>query len=509
MNTLERPKHSNATKQTSVLLVEDSLADARYVQEMLPPSSYSLLHVNSLREAHESTKSGRFDVVLLDLSLPDAQGLETFLAMLEFAPTIPIVILTGLNNQDIAIQAIKLGAQDYVQKHDLNVDILTRAIRYAIERNRIEGLIRDSAAKALAAEAHLKLALKASQTGVWSWEVEEDKVTTDDQVLAMFGLRDGSQLKRLQDFLNRVHIDDRQQVSNAIEAALDEQEEYDIEFRVIWNDASEHYLAAAGKVIYNASGTEVSMLGICRDVTKQKIEQTNAKRLLILEKHEDFVATLTHDLKSPLIGTERVLTLFLTGAIGALDGEQQNALRLLQESNSGMLALLRNLLEVYRHDAGGPTLEFTEVDVAALSNTCIQQLSASAESAGVRLTSHFAESDHTIVADSISLRRVLMNLLSNAMKFTGSRGNVTVSGHMLGNTYTLEVKDTGAGMPQEDLEALFQKYSQGQLGKKYSDGTGLGLYLCRQLTEAHGGTITCTSTQGIGTTFTVSLPSRV
>src|SRR6202042_2201121 len=119
-------------------------------------------------------------------------------------------------------------------------------------------------------------------------------------------------------------------------------------------------------------------------------------------------------------------------------------------------------------------LVITEIDVEALANTCIRQLIAVAEESRVQLSSSFPKGNHTIRADLISLRRVLMNLLSNGIKFTGSGGRVTVSGGALGDLYALEVKDTGSGMSQGELEALFQKFSQGKLGRKYPAGTGLG-----------------------------------
>lgn len=506
MNTLEKPKTAAITNQITVLLVEDNTADARYVEETLPKDKYKLIPVTTLSQAHESISQGNIDVVLLDLSLPDSQGLETFLSMSVYVQNIPIVILTGLDDEEIAVKALKLGAQDFILKHGFGENILMRSIRYSIERSNAEKAGRQQSAKALEAAAYLKMALKASQTSVWSWEIGADKVIVDDLGLAMFGLESIHTIKRLQDFLINVHQEDRLRIKEAIYEAIKNKEEYDVGFRVTWADSSEHYISAIGRVIYDKRGTAVTMVGASRDVTKRRIEQENAKKIIILEKHEDFVATLTHDLKNPLIGADRVLELFLSGAVGVLDEKQQNLMRVLQQSNANMLALIQNLLEVYRHDAGIRPLDLTKVDVAELTNTCISQLTALAERSGIKLTSTFIEGNHTILADAVALRRVLMNLLSNGMKFTGSGGSVSVIGRSHGSTYFLEVKDTGFGMPQSDLEALFQKYSQGKLGRKYEAGTGLGLYLCRQLVEAHGGEINCTSAEGVGTTFLVTIP---
>ncbi len=102
------------------------------------------------------------------------------------------------------------------------------------------------------------------------------------------------------------------------------------------------------------------MAGICTDITDQKEEHERTKRLLVLEQHEDFISTLTHDLKNPLIGADRLFDLFIDGTFGVLATEQRSTLVLLKQSNADMLALIQNLLEVYRFDEGAPTTRLLE-----------------------------------------------------------------------------------------------------------------------------------------------------
>jgi two-component system sensor histidine kinase/response regulator len=173
-----------------------------------------------------------------------------------------------------------------------------------------------------------------------------------------------------------------------------------------------------------------------------------------------------------------------------------------------MLSLIQNLLEVYRIDDGTPSLDYSSVNMALVAGGCVAQLTAIAEDSGVKLSLNFAEGDHTISADLISMRRILMNLVGNAIKFTVSGGSVVVSGHRLGSTYIVEVEDTGSGIPKHELDLLFRRFSQTVLAKRCGAGTGLGLYLCRQLVEAHGGHINCSSEEGVGSTFKVVLPSE-
>lgn len=496
------------SERIRVLLVEDSTADAFFVQELLPSSSYMLVHVDSLSKAHLAAKIDTFDIVLLDLSLEDGFGLETFLSMHASLPHTPICILTGYNNDEVALQAIKLGAQDFVSKDGLNEKALVRIIRYSIQRHQAQGMIVKSDNRASTAEGYLKLALRASKTGVWTLSCVDGSITFDYQMLKLFGIADGETIAHLSEFLQRVHIDDRERIAAALKNSIEFREDYNVEYKIVWPDGSERYIAARGQRMVDATGSDLFLAGVCTDITKQMMEQKNALRLIVLEQHEDFIATLTHDLKNPLIGADKVLELFLCGALGTLDERQLKLLTLMQESNGNMLALIQNLLEVYRYDEEQPPLIFSPVNISVLAAACIRQLTGVAEKSGVQFQSNFPDEEYEISANSIAIERVLRNLISNAMKFTPEGGRISVSGREVEDSYIITVEDTGAGIPEEDLNLLFQRFSQGKLGKKYSAGTGLGLYLCRQLVEAHGGKITCTSTVGVGTSFIVTLPKN-
>lgn len=128
----------NAVK---VLLIEDNAADARLIREMFKDISkpkYELIHVTSLQEGLKRLNEEEIDILLLDLSLPDSSGLKTFEKAHEYEPELPIVILSGLEDEEVAIRAVRQGAQDYFVKGDVNSRILSRAINYAIERKKAE-----------------------------------------------------------------------------------------------------------------------------------------------------------------------------------------------------------------------------------------------------------------------------------------------------------------------------------------------------------------------------------
>lgn len=136
-------KEMSMPESITVLLVEDNIADADYVKEILATPCFQIVHVNSKAAALKSLSAGHFDLVLLDVSLPDSHGLDTMNSIIALPKNVPIVILTGLEDEQLAIQAVRHGAQDYIQKKDITETGLSRTIRYAIERKRAERLARE------------------------------------------------------------------------------------------------------------------------------------------------------------------------------------------------------------------------------------------------------------------------------------------------------------------------------------------------------------------------------
>ncbi len=128
------------TKSIEILLFEDNPGDAGLLEEMLEEfqNKYILKNVESLEEGLNALNNTHFDIILLDLGLPDSDGIETLVEVDKKTPNIPIIVLTGLNNEEIGILAVKMGAQDYLIKKEIDSKLLTRSINYSIERNKIE-----------------------------------------------------------------------------------------------------------------------------------------------------------------------------------------------------------------------------------------------------------------------------------------------------------------------------------------------------------------------------------
>ncbi|NJL82962.1 MAG: response regulator [Chloroflexaceae bacterium] len=230
-----------------------------------------------------------------------------------------------------------------------------------------------------------------------------------------------------------------------------------------------------------------------------------------IDQRENFVSCLTHDLRTPLVAADRMLSLIRQGRFGQVNGEIESALGTVISSNQNLLEMLNTLLEVYCYDIGQKVLSFIRFNLPELVQEILQELSPLALEKGIELRLHSQLPAEELVADRLELRRVLTNLVGNAIKFT-EVGYIEVSLALVDAPQSfsepwleIAIADTGAGIAPEDQQWLFEQFRK---GKHKRSGSGLGLYLCRQIVQSHHGEIQVSSQLGQGTTFTILLPQN-
>lgn len=237
-------------------------------------------------------------------------------------------------------------------------------------------------------------------------------------------------------------------------------------------------------------------------------------------QREDFVSRLTHDLRTPLVAADRIYTLFQQGAFGSVSPDMASTIDNLVRNNQNLLQMVNTLLEVYRYEAGRKNLILAPCDLKGLIEDVAQELMPLAQEKGLTLNLNIENCDPAkdagiVNGDRLELRRVLTNLVANAIKFT-DQGSVEIhlaeqnrlstqdgNGHRPASWLTIDVIDTGAGITPEDQAVIFDRFRQGQHKRS---GSGLGLHLSRRIVEAHGGQVGVTSTLGQGSVFTIQLP---
>jgi PAS domain S-box-containing protein len=246
------------------------------------------------------------------------------------------------------------------------------------------------------------------------------------------------------------------------------------------------------------TGQIIGVLGMYEDITA---------RINMEQQHEDFAAALTHDLKGPLIGTNKVLEFLLANHFGELNKEQRHVIEGIKQSNFKLLHLIQNLLDLYKFGSGGIDIQFETVDFNALIASASEPYKLLAATKNIILELSLLPLPVEAEVNVSAIERLMQNLLDNAIKFTPVGGKITCALTSDNDTCTIAVRDNGSGIEEEEeREHLFHRFWQGRPGKKYTQGTGLGLHVCKQIVETHHGSIECNSRPLEGTEFLIVLP---
>ena len=253
-----------------VLLVEDNPGDARLVDNYLRRAEhprFSLERVDRLGKGLERLQDGGIDVVLLDLTLPDSQGEETFERALAAAPDMPIIVMTGIDDTGLALKAVGDGAQDYLVKRQVDTPLLVRSIRYAIERKHFEEQKRVS-------EERYALAVDGANDGVWDWDLSTDEIYFSTRWKSLIGFQGQELTGGVEEWFDRVHPDDVDRLRKEIQIHLNGRtRHFESEHRIEHRDGAYRWVLSRGLAVREESGPPHRMAGSLTDIHARKMTE--------------------------------------------------------------------------------------------------------------------------------------------------------------------------------------------------------------------------------------------
>jgi signal transduction histidine kinase len=237
-------------------------------------------------------------------------------------------------------------------------------------------------------------------------------------------------------------------------------------------------------------------------------EQSRSFRLDIASRHKsEFLANMSHELRTPLnaiIGFSEVLE---SGMAGPISEKQREFASDIRDSGKHLLSLINDILDLSKIEAGKMELDVARFDLRSAIDNAMTLVRGRADRHGIHLEANVASNVTDYDGDERKFKQIVLNLLTNAVKFTPEGGSVTLTASRANGTYEFSVTDTGIGIAVEDQEKIFEEFQQvgsGHAGK--AEGTGLGLTLTKRLVELHGGRISVRSAPGRGSIFTFNLP---
>ncbi|MBQ3641307.1 response regulator [bacterium] len=461
---------------------------------------------NYADEALEFLKNNPRDVIISDFMMNDMNGIEFLSAAKKIVPNASMILLTGYADKENAIKAInEVGLYKYIEKPWDNDELIIN-IKNAYERSQLvwdlqnkneelqkysshlEELVNERTADLTEMNEQLSAVINNCADGILTVNEQGKVLNANPACESMFGLSEEIiENKNIYELFISKNVDFTHVLKDKEEQLIRETDIKNVvNGNIIPVEISSAYIPPRNE---NEEGKFVFVI---RNINAQK----EMDRL-----REDFIATLTHDLRTPSVAAIQTLEYFLNGKLGELTDKQRMLLETMKKSNEDMLGLVNTLLEVYKYEAGRLKLIKTQFDFEKLTDECIEQVMPIAQAKNQTIEKIYTELQKApVFADRNEIRRVIINLLGNAIKYTQEGGEITVRAEIDGSDLRFSVKDNGEGIYKKDIPKLFKRFSQGTKEKR-SISTGLGLYLSKQIIDTHGGKIWLESDKGKGSEF--------
>jgi signal transduction histidine kinase/CheY-like chemotaxis protein len=500
-----------------VLYLEDDLRDAELVQETLANDGIrcQVTRVETEIDFIASLEQGGFDLILADYTLPSFDGLSALKIAQQHWPHVPLIFVSGTLGEEVAIEALKFGATDYVFKTRLSriVPSVQRALREAEERidlGRAEEALRRS-------EVYLAEAQKLSHTGSFGWDVSSGKIYWSQETFCIFEY-DPPTEPTLELVFHRTHPEDRALVRQAIDRVSNERKDFDLEHRLLMPNGSVKYLRVVGRPSKDESGC-FEFVGAVTDVTERKRaeEELRQKEASLREAQTELAhvsrvttmgelaASIAHEVNQPLAGIATNANAglhWLAGELPNLEEAREAFRRIIRDGNRAaeVISRMRALFKKAR-----TATEWLDINEAIEEVVILTQSEVRRKTVALRM--ELAADLPPVMGDRVQLQQVVVNLILNAIEAMSTvedreRDLLISTQPGEGDEVCVAVQDSGIGLDPKNVERIFDAFHTTKPG-----GLGMGLSISRSIVERHGGRLWAVSNDGPGATFRFTLHS--
>ncbi len=448
------------------------------------------------------TEDEPFDILLLDLMMPGISGMEVLDAVSRIDQALSVIVITGYATVESAVDAMKGGAYDFIAK-PFTPDQLRIVVERALERksllkeaenlrNEREKSLRDVADE----KSRITTIINCMVDGVLVTDRESRIVLHNPAATRLLGI-EGLQI--IDESLRRCI--NNEDLARAVTEALDTEKSRYVEISQEITSSEESgkvFLRTNTAPVLNEDGETMGSVTVLHDITQEK--QIN-------DMKSDFLTMVSHELRAPVSAIQQQLSVIEEGMAGSITEKQARMLTRAKERTTGILDLIKDLLDVSKLDSGIVVQHKESTVLQDILEKVCQLMEPEAEAKGIRL--NLETSDHLplVNADRENMEDVFINLISNAIKYNVEGGGVTVSVLSHGEFLRVDIADTGIGIPKKDLPRIFDRFYRVKNPETRTIiGTGLGLPIVKSIIEAHHGSISVKSREGEGTTFTLLLP---
>jgi len=533
-------------RKVNILLVDDDPQDRRLVEVTLarsnPPMQYNVETAGTLSEATRRLNNGSYDVLLLDLNLPDSSGIDTIQQAQDTNSDASIVVLTGLDDEEMGLEAIRRGAEDYLIKGKSLEHILVRTIRYSLERKRVRQRITET-------ENRFRSVVQTAGSAIFVLSPEHRILEWNEQAEHIYG-------RQRQEVLNKDYLrlfvpeEIRDRVATDMRKVLSGKTIKSFENSIRIRDGSRRILLWNASALFDAKGQPIGVIAVGQDITDRKrmedelrhhreylelivnertanLQEVNKQlrneiddrkqieQKLLIAKREaeasnraktEFLANMSHELRTPL---HSILSFASFGTKKYTNAKPEKLLdyfNRIKKSGQTLLELLNDLLDLAKLESRKVMFAFEPSDLGVLVRSVTNELDTLLSERNLSIRHEVSKFDGEVTLDIDKIKQVLRNLLNNAIKFSPEGGTIDVAVCRVASTVRVSVRDQGPGIPQDELETVFDKFIQSSKTKTGAGGTGLGLAICHEIVAAHKGRIWAESRPEGGAVFSFEIP---
>jgi signal transduction histidine kinase/FixJ family two-component response regulator len=493
-----------------ILLLEDNVADAELVHDLLEADGVlcDVVHVQTRAEFVSALEDRRLSLILSDYTLPAFDGASALRLALDTRPDLPFIFVSGTLGEEVAIEALKIGATDYVLKTKLSrlAPSVQRAMREAeerTERRKTEQALRRS-------EAYLAEAQRLSRTGSFGWDVMSGEIFWSDETFRIFEC-DPATMPTVETVLDRTHPEDRPHVREVIARAATEKRDFTDEYRLLMPDGSVKHVRVLAHRMPAEDKDSVVFVGAVTDITERKRAEEEHAKLRQLEADlartnrvsmmGELAASLAHEIKQPIAAAAMnaaTCLRWLQNEPPRIEEARRRVSDIVNDVKRASEIVDRNQ-SFYRRGTARREL----IDLNEIIRHMIALLRDAADRNSISIRTELDPALVKTTADRVQLQQVLMNLMLNGIEaMKGASGCLTITSRRSEDGQLMvSVGDSGIGLPAEGAEHIFQAFFTTK-----PDGTGIGLPLSRRIIQSHGGRLWASANTPRGAVFHFTLP---
>ena len=508
----------NVRQTTNILLIEDNPGDTQLVKIYLKDAAFKfeLFVGDTFFEGMDVLSKHEIDIVLLDLSLPDSQGFKTLNRFLETTSNIPVIVMTGVNNEIVGNQAVKAGAQDFLVKGQFDGKLLGRAIRYAMQRHKEFQKLEDSKRELTINERRIVKAQQLAGFGNWEMDLVSNEMVWTDEIYRIFGFHPGGITTGLSTYHGFVHFEDKEEVESFFDKATKDGKLHKIEHRIIVDGSSLRWLTIHAQVFFDDMTQRTLLVGGIQDITERKaneqliMEQNINRQTSILK--EESMQDMSFHIRTPLSSVVNLLYLMENTTVTP---QQKELVEGLKTSVDDLSMMLSNLLNFSMLVSQNLKLEAEEFHFLDFFNSIRKVVQIKADNAKISLDFTLpTDSPEKVIADSKKITQIIYNLIDHALRYTPTGGKIAIdmtlqSADKQSATMLIKTTYSGKALNINQIKELMEENKILETIKNDSNETDkqqLALAIVGKLVKILRGSFSISNKQNDTTSFDITLP---